>query len=50
MGKRATKAADNAYCIARYEAAAREPAFSSREQASAALLMDATRLANIELG
>ena len=50
MGKRATKAAANAYCIARYEAAAREPAFSSREQASAALLMDATRLANIELG
>lgn len=50
MGKRATKAADNMYCIARYEAAEKNEAFSSREKASEILNMDRTRLANIELG
>lgn len=32
MGKKATKAADNMYCIARYEAAKQNEAFSSREK------------------
>lgn len=50
MGKKATKAADNMYCIARYEAARDNEAFSSREKASELLNMDRTRLANIELG
>ncbi|MBQ3584964.1 MAG: XRE family transcriptional regulator [Lachnospiraceae bacterium] len=50
MGKKATKAADNMYCIARYEAAEHNEAFSSREKASELLNMDRTRLANIELG
>lgn len=50
MGKKATKAADNMYCIARYEAARQNDAFSSREKASELLNIDRTRLANIELG
>ena len=50
MGKKATKAADNMYCIARYEAAKQNEAFSSREKASEILNIDRTRLANIELG
>lgn len=50
MGKKATKAADNMYCIARYEAANVQDDFSSREKASELLGMDRTRLANIELG
>lgn len=50
MGKKATKAADNMYCIARYEAAKQDDVFSSREKASEILNMDRTRLANIELG
>lgn len=50
MGKKATKAADNMYCIARYEAAQHNEAFASREKASELLNMDRTRLANIELG
>lgn len=50
MGKKATKAADNMYCIARYQAAEVNDSFSSREKASELLNMDRTRLANIELG
>lgn len=50
MGKKATKAADNMYCISRYEAAKINPSFSSREKASEILNLDRTRLANIELG
>lgn len=50
MGKKATKAADNMYCIARYEAAKNNDSFSSREKASEMLNIDRTRLANIELG
>lgn len=50
MGKKATKAADNVYCIARYKAAETNDAFSSREKASELLNIDRTRLANIELG
>lgn len=50
MGKKATKAANNMYCQARYEAAETNSDFSSREKASEILNMDRTRLANIELG
>lgn len=50
MGKKATKAADNMYCIARYEAANSNESFSSREKASEEMGMDRTRLARIELG
>ena len=50
MGKKATKAADNMYCMARYAAAEKNPAFSSREKTGELLNMDRTRLANIELG
>lgn len=50
MGKKATKAADNMYCIARYEAAKNNGSFSSREKASELLHIERTRLSNIELG
>lgn len=50
MGKKATKAADNMYCIARYEAANVRADFSSREKTSEMIGIDWTRLANIELG
>lgn len=50
MGKKATKAADNVFCMARYDAANRDPNFSSREGAAAQVGIDRTRLARIELG
>ncbi len=50
MGKKATKAADNIFYIARYEAAKDNEAFASREGASDIVNIDRTRLANIELG
>lgn len=50
MGKTATKAADNMYYIARYEASQKEEAFSSREKAAEEIGIDRTRLARIELG
>lgn len=50
MGKKATKAADNVFCIARYQAARADSVFSSRETAAKAIGMDRTRLARIELG
>lgn len=50
MGKKVTKAADNMFCIARYEAAKENEAFASRESASELLGIDRTRLARIELG
>lgn len=50
MGKKATKAADNVFCIARYKAAETDAAFNSRETAAEAMGMDRTRLARIELG
>lgn len=54
MGKKATKAVDNIYYIARCEAAAALPdagnPLSSREKAAELLNMDRTRLARIELG
>lgn len=50
MGKKATKAADNVFCIARYQAAKENNIFNSRESAAEAIGMDRTRLARIELG
>lgn len=49
MGKKATKAADNMYYQARFEASKNNSDFSSREKASEFLNMDRTRLARIEL-
>ena len=49
MGKKATKAADNMYYQARFEASKINSDFSSREKASELLHMDRTRLARIEL-
>ncbi len=49
MGKKATKAADNRYYLARSEAAAQNPDFSSREKAAEIIGIDRTRLARIEL-
>ena len=50
MGKKATKAADNMYCLARYESATDNEELSSREGAAEAMGIDRTRLARIELG
>lgn len=50
MGKKATKAAGNMYCMARYEAGEKNNDFESREKASEIMGMDRTRLARIELG
>lgn len=50
MGKKATKAADNIYCVARYEAAEKDERFASREKASEVMGIDRTKLARIELG
>ncbi|MBQ7775212.1 MAG: helix-turn-helix transcriptional regulator [Lachnospiraceae bacterium] len=49
MSKKATKAADNMYYLARCEAAACNPDFSSRERAAEIIGIDRTRLARIEL-
>lgn len=49
MGKKATKAADNMYYVARMEAAADNADLSSREKAAEILGIDRTRLARIEL-
>lgn len=50
MSKYATKAADNMFCQARYEAAKFNERLSSREGAAEELGVDRTRLARIELG
>lgn len=50
MGKKATKAADNIYCIARYQAAEKNKALNSRESAAEVVGIDRTRLARLELG
>lgn len=50
MGKKATKAADNIFCKARYEAANVDSVFSSREGTAEKVGLDRTRLARIELG
>lgn len=49
MGKKATKAADNMYYLARCEAADTNDNFSSRESAAEITGIDRTRLARIEL-
>lgn len=49
MGKKATKAADNMYYLARYEASKINDDFTSREKAAEVMNMDRTRLARIEL-
>lgn len=49
MSKKATKAADNMYYIARCEAAESNSDFSSREKAAELVGIDRTRLARIEL-
>lgn len=49
MGKKATKAADNMYYLARQEAAEHNDIFSSREKAAEEMGIDRTRLARIEL-
>ena len=49
MGKKATKAADNMYYLAREEASAENYDLSSREKAAELLNIDRTRLAQIEL-
>ena len=49
MGKKATKAADNMYYLARCEAAKTNDDFSSREKAAEIIGIDRTRLARIEL-
>lgn len=49
MGKKATKAADNMYYLARCEAAETNEDFSSREKAAELIGIDRTRLARIEL-
>ena len=50
MSKKATKAADNLFYIARYEASNNNPQLTSRENAAEILGIDRTRLARIELG
>lgn len=50
MGKKATKAANNMYYLARSEAAAQNPDLTSREKAAEIIGIDRTRLARIELG
>lgn len=49
MGKKATKAADNMYYLARCEAAQENEEFTSREKAAEIIGIDRTRLARIEL-
>lgn len=49
MGKKATKAADNIYYLARYEASKENPDFTSREKTAEIVGIDRTRLARIEL-
>ena len=49
MSKKATKAADNMYYLARYEASKENEDFTSREKAAEIIGIDRTRLARIEL-
>ncbi len=49
MGKKATKAADNMYYLARCEAETNNSDLSSREKAAEIIGIDRTRLARIEL-
>lgn len=49
MGRKASKATDNIYYIARTEAAEKNDSFSSREKAALKLGIERSRLARIEL-
>ncbi len=49
MGRKASKATENIYYLARNAAAAEDEAFSSREKAAAKLGIERSRLARIEL-
>lgn len=50
MSKKATKALNNIYYVARYNASQRNEQLSSREKAAEVLGIDRTRLSRIELG
>lgn len=50
MSKKATKAVDNIYYVARYNASKRNEQLSSREKCAEVLGIDRTRLSRIELG
>lgn len=49
MGRKASKATDNIYYIARNNAAQEDPIYTSREKAAAKLGIERSRLARIEL-
>ncbi len=50
MGRKASKATENLYYIARMEASKVDPAYTSREKAANKLGIERSRLARIELG
>lgn len=50
MSKKATKALNNKYYIARYNASKKNDCFTSREKTAEILNIDRTRLSRIELG
>ena len=50
MSKKATKALNNPYYIARYNASKNNPNLTSREKTAEILNIDRTRLSRIELG
>ena len=50
MGRKASKATENLYYMARMEAANANPAYTSREKAAMKLGIERSRLARIELG
>lgn len=50
MSKKATKALNNKYYVARYNASKKDESFTSREKTAEILSIDRTRLSRIELG
>ncbi len=50
MSKKATKALNNKYYVARYNASKKDENFTSREKTAEILSIDRTRLSRIELG
>lgn len=50
MGRKASKATENIYYMARQEAAQKDDAYTSREKAAVKLGIERSRLARIELG
>ncbi len=50
MSKKATKALNNKYYVARYNASKKDESFTSREKTAEILNIDRTRLSRIELG